>query len=392
MRVRQALRGSPLPACGERARVRGSHRPQRRSVPTPVQAAFARVAAPHPDPLPAPSELAAALAMRGERETRLMLGRTANDLFWMSRYIERAENTARLLEVGYRIALLPREGHGQNEEWRSTLRSAGCDQGYLAKHGTYDTSRVVRLRAVRPRQFLERLLLPRHRPPQRPRPAHRADPRDVGEPQRRLAGVLGHRCRRPGAQCPAAAARLDQGAVGHVPRRAPQHDPAQRHLLVLPARHLPGARRQHRPHPGREVLCAAAPQRAGRRRDRQRAVGRDPALGVGAPQLPLGLQGQLQALAHRGLSDPQPADAPLAALLLRGDHARRWPSSGSSTAPSAARRRWHGRSLRELAEGDMETIFQSGLHEFLADFIARNNRLGDEISTAYHFTDSAAKC
>ena len=64
-----------------------------------------------------------------------MLGRTANDLFWMSRYIERAENIARLLEVGYRIALLPREGHGQDEEWRSTLRSAGCDKGYLAKYG-----------------------------------------------------------------------------------------------------------------------------------------------------------------------------------------------------------------------------------------------------------------
>ena len=44
-------------------------------------------------------------------------------------------------------------------------------------------------------------------------------------------------------------------------------------------------------------------------------------------------------------------------------------------------------TLRLLAEGDMNTIFQSGLHEFLADFIARNNRLGSEISAAYHFTD-----
>jgi uncharacterized alpha-E superfamily protein len=35
----------------------------------------------------------------------------------------------------------------------------------------------------------------------------------------------------------------------------------------------------------------------------------------------------------------------------------------------------------------MNAIFQSGLHEFLADFIARNNRLGSEISAAYHFTD-----
>ena len=47
-------------------------------------------------------------------------------------------------------------------------------------------------------------------------------------------------------------------------------------------------------------------------------------------------------------------------------------------------------TLRQLADGDMNTIFQSGLHEFLADFIARNNRLGTEISATYHFTDDAA--
>jgi predicted proteasome-type protease len=43
--------------------------------------------------------------------------------------------------------------------------------------------------------------------------------------------------------------------------------------------------------------------------------------------------------------------------------------------------------LRELAEGDMDAIFQSGLHEFLAGFLARNNRLGCEIASTYHFTD-----
>jgi uncharacterized alpha-E superfamily protein len=48
--------------------------------------------------------------------------------------------------------------------------------------------------------------------------------------------------------------------------------------------------------------------------------------------------------------------------------------------------------LRGLTEGDMETIFQSGLHEFLSDFIACNNRLGTEISATYHFTDTAAAC
>ena len=36
-----------------------------------------------------------------------MLGRTASSLYWMSRYMERAENMARLLEVGHRISLMP---------------------------------------------------------------------------------------------------------------------------------------------------------------------------------------------------------------------------------------------------------------------------------------------
>ena len=34
-----------------------------------------------------------------------MLGRVANGIFWMYRYLERAENTARLLEAGFRMAL-----------------------------------------------------------------------------------------------------------------------------------------------------------------------------------------------------------------------------------------------------------------------------------------------
>jgi uncharacterized alpha-E superfamily protein len=70
-----------------------------------------------------------------------MLGRTANDLFWMARYMERAENMARLLEVGYRLILMPNEG-GESE-WRSTLRSAGCEAGYLERHSDYDTRRIV---------------------------------------------------------------------------------------------------------------------------------------------------------------------------------------------------------------------------------------------------------
>ncbi len=72
-----------------------------------------------------------------------MLGRTANDLYWLARYVERAENIARLIEVGYRIALLPREGEGYNEEWRYTLASAGCADGYFAKHDNLNTRDVI---------------------------------------------------------------------------------------------------------------------------------------------------------------------------------------------------------------------------------------------------------
>ncbi len=46
-----------------------------------------------------------------------MLCRTANELFWMSRHIERAENTARMLDVTYRMSLLPYAGVEKGLEW-----------------------------------------------------------------------------------------------------------------------------------------------------------------------------------------------------------------------------------------------------------------------------------
>lgn len=72
-----------------------------------------------------------------------MLGRTAASLYWMSRYMERAENMARLLEVGYRISLMPGAVEGHRDEWRSTLQSCACDWGYGQKHGEITTPRVI---------------------------------------------------------------------------------------------------------------------------------------------------------------------------------------------------------------------------------------------------------
>lgn len=64
-----------------------------------------------------------------------MLSRTAENLYWITRYMERAEKTARLLEVGARIALMPGAAHGFRSEWDSILRAAGSSEGFARKYG-----------------------------------------------------------------------------------------------------------------------------------------------------------------------------------------------------------------------------------------------------------------
>jgi len=66
-----------------------------------------------------------------------MLGRTANGLFWMFRYLERAENTARLLEAALRMALT-RDLVTAEAEWRSVIATLGLQQSFEAAHDAYD--------------------------------------------------------------------------------------------------------------------------------------------------------------------------------------------------------------------------------------------------------------
>ncbi|MBC2665663.1 alpha-E domain-containing protein [Novosphingobium flavum] len=63
-----------------------------------------------------------------------MLGRSAYGIFWMCRYLERAENTARLLEAGFRMALT-RGDRTSTDEWRSVLVTMGLDEPYFEKGG-----------------------------------------------------------------------------------------------------------------------------------------------------------------------------------------------------------------------------------------------------------------
>ena len=70
-----------------------------------------------------------------------MLGRVANGIFWMYRYLERAENTARLLAAGHRMALT-RGGEAATEEWRSVLTTLGLLKSYEANNDDYAGAQV----------------------------------------------------------------------------------------------------------------------------------------------------------------------------------------------------------------------------------------------------------
>lgn len=72
-----------------------------------------------------------------------MLSRTADHLFWMSRYTERAENTARMLNVVHETALLPQSAERAQEGWLGMLSISELIPAYTARHGTVTRDGVL---------------------------------------------------------------------------------------------------------------------------------------------------------------------------------------------------------------------------------------------------------
>lgn len=70
-----------------------------------------------------------------------MLGRTAGGLYWMFRYLERAEAISRLIEAGFRIALT--RSAAAEGEWASVVATAGARDAYLAAHNTFAAAPVI---------------------------------------------------------------------------------------------------------------------------------------------------------------------------------------------------------------------------------------------------------
>ena len=72
-----------------------------------------------------------------------MLSRTADHLFWMSRYTERAENTARMLDVNYQSSLLPQSAAVAQLGWQGLLSISELSSVYGAKHETIRSREVM---------------------------------------------------------------------------------------------------------------------------------------------------------------------------------------------------------------------------------------------------------
>jgi uncharacterized alpha-E superfamily protein len=72
-----------------------------------------------------------------------MLSRTADHFFWMSRYTERAENTARMLDVNYQTSLLPQSAAVAQVGWQGLLSISELLPMYGAKHGEIEPQKVM---------------------------------------------------------------------------------------------------------------------------------------------------------------------------------------------------------------------------------------------------------
>jgi uncharacterized alpha-E superfamily protein len=77
-----------------------------------------------------------------------MLSRTADNLYWTGRYIERAENLARVLDVSYRNALLDLPGAPLESEWRDALASLGNPRQFAERKLRLNETDVTRFFAV----------------------------------------------------------------------------------------------------------------------------------------------------------------------------------------------------------------------------------------------------
>jgi uncharacterized alpha-E superfamily protein len=72
-----------------------------------------------------------------------MLARTADNLYWLARYVERAEYLARILEATLRLTTLPVAYVGSTNEWETAVATAGCSDEFSACYSEANEENVT---------------------------------------------------------------------------------------------------------------------------------------------------------------------------------------------------------------------------------------------------------
>ncbi len=72
-----------------------------------------------------------------------MLSRTAENLYWLARYVERAEYLARTIDATLRVSALPAAYVGKTNEWDSALLTAGVSAGFYRAYDEANEHNVV---------------------------------------------------------------------------------------------------------------------------------------------------------------------------------------------------------------------------------------------------------
>lgn len=313
-----------------------------------------------------------------------MLGRTAQNLFWLSRYVERAENMARLLEVGYRMSLTSRREGGASEHLVSMMQAAEVDEAFASKDRVADVDTVANFMMFDPDNYssVYSCLLAARTNARSVRTAITSDmwesinsawlefsqikPRDVRGAK--LLGLLewvkdiGHQFR--GALL--GTILRDDGfaflQAGNFIERADNTARIldMKYYVLLPRAKMVGGDLDIQQ--WTLILRAASAHRSYRHvyHDRYKAHNIADFLML-RPEMPRSL-----IFCAKYIEDN------LATLS-------KFYGQKQSCDEAASQ-------LRSMVDGtDMETIFSYGLHEFLTEFIARNNRVSDTLSESYNF-------
>lgn len=311
-----------------------------------------------------------------------MLSRTAENLFWLARYIERAEYLARTIEATLRATALPSSYAGKTNVWESALLTAGAAEILSKPHGRRRAQRR-RLSVLREGQSLVDPQLYRQCARQFPRHPHRADRRNVGYHQQRLDRVAQYLGRRtPSREQLAKFLRLVQELSlrfdGSAYRTMLRNDAYWFSRLGL---HLERADNTARILDVKYHVLLPDKEHVGGPLDYYqwtailRSVSALTAYHwVYRDTLKPWLIADLLILNEK---------LPRSLASCYGNLVRNLDQIGVAYGRQGPSQR-HARGIRNrLGRSRMDAVFQSGLHEFIQEFLSDNAKLGDIIATQY---------